>query len=54
MNTGNIIQINAPDFDPDINGGLPIKKHEETQGSDSFIQHPSGESDECKAPTLPQ
>ena len=54
MNTGNVIQINAPDFDPDIDGRLPTKEHEETQGSDSFIQHPSGKSDECKAPALPQ
>ena len=54
MNTGNIIQINAPDFDPDIDGGLPTKEHEETQGSDNFIQHPSGESNERKAPALPQ
>ena len=54
MNTGDIIQIDTPDFNPDINGGLPTKEHEETQGSDSFIKHPSGESDECKAPALPQ
>ena len=54
MNTGNIIQIDTPDFDPDIDGGLLPKEHEETQGSDSYIQHPSGESNECKAPALPQ
>ena len=54
MNTGNVIQTNAPDFDPDINSGLPTKEHKETQGSNSFIQHLSGESDECKAPALPQ
>ena len=54
MNTGNVIQTDAPDFDPDINGGLPTKEHEETQGLDSFIQHPSEESDERKAPALPQ
>ena len=54
MNTGNVIQIYAPDFDPDIDGGLPTKEHEETQGSDSFIQHPSRESDESKALALPQ
>ena len=29
----------------DIDGGLPIKEHEETQGSDSFIQHLLGESE---------
>ena len=54
MNTGDIIQIDALDFDPDIDSGLLTKEHEETQGSDNFIQHPSGESDECKAPALPQ
>ena len=54
MNTGDVIQINAPDFDPDINSRLPTKEHEETQRSDSFIQHPFGESDERKAPALSQ
>ena len=54
MNTGNVIQIDAPDFDPDIDGRLPTKEHKETQGLDIFIQHPFGESDECKAPALPQ
>ena len=54
MNTGDVIQIDAPDFDPDIDGGLPTKEHKETQGSDSFIQHLSGESDKSKALALPQ
>ena len=54
MNSGDIIQIDTPDFDPDINGRLPPKEYEETQGSDSSIQHPSGESNELKAPALPQ
>ena len=54
MNTGDVIQINALDFDPDIDGGLPTKGHEETQGSDSFIQHLLGESEKSKAPALPQ
>ena len=35
-------------------GGLPTKEHEETQGSNSLIQHPSKESDERKAPALSQ
>ena len=39
MNTGDIIQINALEFDPDINGGPPTKEHGEIQGSDSPIQH---------------
>ena len=54
MNTGNIIQIDTPDFDPDIDGGLPTKEHEETQGSDSLIQHPSKKSDKREAPALSQ
>ena len=54
MNTGNIIQIDAPDFDPDIDGGLPTKGHKETQGSDNFIQHFLGESEKRKAPASPQ
>ena len=54
MNTGDIIQINMLDFDPDIDGGLPTKEHEETQGSDSLIQQPSEKSNECEAPALLQ
>ena len=54
MNTGDVIQINAPDLNPDIDGRLPTKGHEETQGLDSFIQHFSGESKKSKAPPLPQ
>ena len=54
MNTGDVIQIGAPDFDPDIDGRLPTKGHEETQGSDSFIQHFLEESEKSAAPALPQ
>ena len=54
MNTGDVIQINMPDFDPDINGGLPTKEHEETQGLDSLIQQPSEKSDKHEAPALLQ
>ena len=43
-----------PDFNPDINGGLPTKEHEEIQGLDSLIQHPSKKSDEHEAPALLQ
>ena len=35
MNTGNIIQIDTLHFNPDIDGRLPTKGHEETQGLDS-------------------
>ena len=54
INTGDIIQIDTPDFDPDIDGGLPTKGHKETQGSDKYIQHFSGESKKSKAPASPQ
>ena len=32
MNTGDVIQINVPDFDPDINGGLPTKNRRKHRG----------------------
>ena len=54
MNTGDVIQIDTLDFDPDIDSRLPAKEHKETHGSDSFIQHLSGESNKSKAPALPQ
>ena len=54
MNTGDVIQIDRPDFDPDIDRGLPTKEHEETQESDSLIQQPSEKSDEHEAPALLQ
>ena len=50
MNTGNVIQIDAPDFDPDIDEGLPTKEHAEIQGSDSVTQQSFKKSDECEAP----
>ena len=54
MNAGDVVQINAPEFDPDINGRLPTKEHREIQESDSPIQHLLRESKENKAPALPQ
>ena len=54
MNTGDVIQIDTPEFDPDIDGGPPTKEYEEIQGSDSSIQHLLGESKKSKAPALPQ
>ena len=54
MNTGNIIQIKAPDFDPDIDNGLPTQEHQEAQGSASIIQQSFENSDENKAPALLQ
>ena len=54
MNTGDIIQIDGPEFNPDIDGGPSMKKHEEIQGSDSPIQYLFGEIKKSKAPVLPQ
>ena len=54
MNTGDVIQINTPEFDPDIDGGPPMKEYEEIQGSDSSIQHLLGESKKSEALALPQ
>ena len=52
MNTGNIIQIEVPDFNPDINEGLPIQEHQEAQGSASTTQQFFKKSNENKAPAL--
>ena len=54
MNKGDIIQINAPEFDPDIDGGPSTKEHREIQGSDNPIQHCVEETKKSKAPALPQ
>ena len=54
MNTGDIIQINAPEFDPDIDSRPSTKKHGEIQGSDNPIQHCVEETKKSKAPALPQ
>ena len=54
MNTGDVIQIEAPDFDPDIDEGLPTQEHQEAQGSASIIQQSTEKSDERKAPALSQ
>ena len=54
MNTGDVIQIEAPDFDPDINEGLPNQEHQEAQGSASITQQPFKKSNEHKAPALSQ
>ena len=52
MNTGDVIQIEVPDFDPDINKAIPIQDHQETQGSASITQQFSEKSVESKAPAL--
>ena len=53
MNTGDIIQINAPEFDLDIDGRPSMKEHREIQGSDNPIQHHVGETKKSEAPALP-
>ena len=54
MNTGDIIQINAPKFDPDIDSRPPMKEHREIQGSDSSIQYLSRQLKQNQAPALTQ
>ena len=54
MNTGDIIQINAPEFDPDIDGGPTMKEHREIQGPNNPIQHRVEETKKSKAPALSQ
>ena len=55
MNTGDVIQIEAPDFDPDIDEVLPISadqsvRHQETQGSVTSIQKFAEKTAECRTP----
>ena len=52
MNTGSIIQIEVPDFNPDIDEGLPIQEHQEAQESASTTQQSFKKTDENKAPAL--
>ena len=55
MNTGNVIQIEAPDFDPDIDEALPIStdqsiNHQETEGSVTSTQKSAEKTTECSTP----
>ena len=54
MNTGNVIQIDVPDFDPDINEGLPTQEHQGAQGSASITQQFFKKAKEREAPALLQ
>ena len=54
MNTGDVIQIDAPDFNPDIDEGLPTQKHQEAQGSASITQQSFKKSEERETPALLQ
>ena len=55
MNTGDVIQIEGPDFDPDIDEALPIpmdqnKDHQETQGSVNSTQQSLEKTAKSKTP----
>ena len=55
MNTGDVIQIEAPDFDPDIDEALSISTdqnidHPETQGSVISTQKFAEKTAECRTP----
>ena len=55
MNTGNMIQIEASDFDPNIDEVLPISvdqsiNHPETQGSVTSTQKSAEKTMECRTP----
>ena len=54
MNTGDIIQIDALDFDPDIDEGLPTQECQEAQRSASITQQFFKKSEEREAPALLQ
>ena len=55
MNTGDVIQIEAPDFDPYIDEALPTStdqniEHQESQGSVNSTQKFGEKSAECRTP----
>ena len=55
MNTGDVIQIEAPDFNPDIDEALPVSvdqstEHQETQGSVISIQKFTEKTAACRTP----
>ena len=54
MNTGDVIQIEVLDFDPDIDEGIPTQEQQEAQGSASIIQQSIKKSNERKSPALSQ
>ena len=58
MNTGDVIQIEAPHFDPDTEEMLPISvdqiiNHQEIQGSVISTQKLAEKIAECRTPALP-
>ena len=58
MNTGDVIQIEAPDFDPDINEVLPTSTDQDTnepvtQGSETHTLKSTEKLIESRTPALP-
>ena len=59
MNTGDAIQIEAPDFDPDIDEVLPTSTDQDTndpvtQGSEKHILKSADKEIECRIPASPR
>ena len=54
MHTCDVIQIDVPDFYPDIDKRLPTQEHQDVQGFANIIQQSLEKSDEGKAPALLQ
>ena len=54
MNTGDIIQINAEEFNLDIDSRPTMKEHGEIQGFDNPIQHHVEKTKKSEAPALSQ
>ena len=57
MNTGNVIQIEVPDFDPDIDEALPIPAdqnidHQKTHRSIKSMQKFPEKTAKCRTPAL--
>ena len=50
MNTGDTIQIEAPDFDPDIDEALPNTNDPVTQGSKTHTLKSAEKVIECRTP----
>ena len=55
MSTGNVIQIEVPDFDPNVDEVLPIPTdqnidHQEAQGSINSVKQFPKKTAKCKAP----
>ena len=55
MNTGDVIQIEAPDFNPDIDEALPVSvdqstEHQEPQGSAISVQKFTEKTAACRTP----